>query len=392
MMKERRMFLMGLISLVMALGFLLTACPQSEDPAPATKKYTVTFDPNSGSITAGQAVQEVEEGKFASVPTVTPPANKEADGWTSSVASISSPASAITQDVTFTAKWKDAGGNFATSSNDSTANDATTLGLVGVSAVSSSTGVATALIEGGKIKITSVSAGSTTITVSDASNHTATIAVTVSASGAITVGTITKYSETNPLVGAWKSPLTGIAIDELYVFDSNIAFYANDITKQTDIVDKANATLRLAIPGVNGGASKAYLYELNADKKLVIKGSYFDDAKGDPIDFAFTRIGNSTRTDINDIWWSSGRTLDDPLITLLIIKNDNSVYTSIGQMENDWDPLDGEWVRASYELIGLTGTSGTIRWTDGSNANYNFSIVDNVATINGDEFTKVTLP
>ncbi|SDP04853.1 hypothetical protein SAMN04487897_1331, partial [Paenibacillus sp. yr247] len=48
----------------------------------------------------------------------------------------------------------------------------------------------------GHIEITSVGAGTATITVSDVSNHAATIAVTVAADGSITLGTITKYQVT----------------------------------------------------------------------------------------------------------------------------------------------------------------------------------------------------
>ena len=83
--------------------------------------------------------------------------------------------------------------DFPSKTDDTTANDETTLGLVGTSATSSSPSVATAKIENGKIAITSHSAGTAVITVKDADEHTAGIKVTVAADGTITIGKITKY-------------------------------------------------------------------------------------------------------------------------------------------------------------------------------------------------------
>ncbi|GHU12226.1 hypothetical protein FACS1894151_11780 [Spirochaetia bacterium] len=84
-------------------------------------------------------------------------------------------------------------GDFTASTNDTVSNDAATLGLEGTSVSSSNSSVATAEIVSGKIKITSVNEGAAVITVKNASDHTATINVTVSKTGAITIGTITKY-------------------------------------------------------------------------------------------------------------------------------------------------------------------------------------------------------
>ena len=85
-------------------------------------------------------------------------------------------------------------GNFSTKTDDTTANDVATLGLVGTSADSSNPSVAKAKVEGGKIVITSHGAGSATITVRDADEHEATIEVTVAADGIITIGEITKHN------------------------------------------------------------------------------------------------------------------------------------------------------------------------------------------------------
>jgi hypothetical protein len=102
---KKSSFFAGIQAIMLVFGLILTACQESPEPGPAV--YIVSFNPNGGTIISGQPVQEVEEGKYASIPTVTPPAGKEADGWDSSAASIASPASPITSNVTFTAKWKD---------------------------------------------------------------------------------------------------------------------------------------------------------------------------------------------------------------------------------------------------------------------------------------------
>src|SRR5450830_1791388 len=84
---------------------------------------------------------------------------------------------------------------FVVATNSSTANDVSTLGIVGTSVGSSAVAVATTDLTtaAGFVTITSVGAGTATITVNDGTN-TATIAVTVAADGSITIGTITKYT------------------------------------------------------------------------------------------------------------------------------------------------------------------------------------------------------
>ena len=85
------------------------------------------------------------------------------------------------------------GDEFISSTNDSTSNDVSTLGLIGTSVLSSNVNVV--IVESppaAKIKIISISEGSATIIVSEGSNN-ATINVTVSKTGSIAIGTIVKY-------------------------------------------------------------------------------------------------------------------------------------------------------------------------------------------------------
>ena len=102
-------------------------------------------------------------------------------------------------------------GNFSTKTDDTTANNVATLGLVGTSADSSNQSVATAKIEGNKIVITSHSAGTAVITVKDGDKK-ATIPVTVAADGTITIGTITKYE---PMLSGGELSYTLFKLDDL---------------------------------------------------------------------------------------------------------------------------------------------------------------------------------
>jgi hypothetical protein len=92
--------------------------------------------------------------------------------------------------------------DFTAQTNNNTANDEATLGLVGTGVSSSATGVATAVISGGRIAVTSVSPGTAVITVSATNYTNATIPVAVAANGGITIGTITKGSLNSASAGS----------------------------------------------------------------------------------------------------------------------------------------------------------------------------------------------
>jgi len=97
-------------------------------------------------------------------------------------------------------------GEFTSSTNESILNDANSLGLVGTSVSSSNVNVATAVISSGKIKITSLAEGNAVISVKNTSDHTATINISISKTGSITIGTIVKYINENiqtPFEGSW---------------------------------------------------------------------------------------------------------------------------------------------------------------------------------------------
>jgi len=89
------------------------------------------------------------------------------------------------------------GGNgeitFTSTINNDIANNVDKLGLVGTSVSSSNEKVATVKITDGKIAMTSISVGTSIITIAT-DDKKATIEVAVNANGSITIGTITKYT------------------------------------------------------------------------------------------------------------------------------------------------------------------------------------------------------
>jgi hypothetical protein len=88
--------------------------------------------------------------------------------------------------------------SFASQTDESIAVGDSRLGLTAATASSDNLAIATVDIAGGKVKIASIAEGSATITVFDTSFNEATIPVTVSNVGAITIGTIGKYNSANP--------------------------------------------------------------------------------------------------------------------------------------------------------------------------------------------------
>ncbi len=89
---------------------------------------------------------------------------------------------------------------FTPSTNSSTANNLSTLGLIGASVASGSDSIATAVISEGKISVTSVAEGTATITVTDANSKTASFKAIVAEDGSITIGSITKFTRAAPTV------------------------------------------------------------------------------------------------------------------------------------------------------------------------------------------------
>ena len=160
---------------------------------------------------------------------------------------------------------------FVTTTDNTTANDEATLGLVGTNATSSDPAVATVEIKDGKVVITSVSASKATITVTDGTEgHEATIEVTVKPNGAITLGTITKYVDPNAVVeqGTWTvtpgstAPVIdgdgGLTVTFDGTYDKSFKFGSND-NKLTITTPKlaAGKTIAIAVTGKTGSSSNA---------------------------------------------------------------------------------------------------------------------------------------
>src|SRR5450830_1138718 len=149
---------------------------------------------------------------------------------------------------------------FVVATNSSTANDVSTLGIVGTSVGSSAVAVATTDLTtaAGFVTITSVGAGTATITVNDGTN-TATIAVTVAADGSITIGTITKYTvvfaaKTNSSTANTKAALGLVGTS---VGSSAVAVATTDLTTAAGFVTITSVGAGTATITVNDGTNTA---------------------------------------------------------------------------------------------------------------------------------------
>jgi hypothetical protein len=138
--------------------------------------------------------------------------------------------------------------------DSTTANTFNVLGLVGASVSSSNTTVATADLTtlSGYITIKSLAPGTATITVTDASSHTAAIEVTVEADGSITIGTITKYVGYTIEIGSEAPGGAG---------------YTRDITITVDDIDLSGKYLLAEFTSGSGTSAKVsvVLISLSAD-------------------------------------------------------------------------------------------------------------------------------
>jgi hypothetical protein len=206
-MKQKYLFLTGILGLALVFGLVSTSCDNGSGGE--TTKVTVTFNRN-GATGAPPADKTVDKGARITIPdegnlTL---AGSTFDCWNTSrdgsgTSYYDGDSMRVDDDITLYAQWRQntqSGGTFTVSTNNNTSNDVATMGLVGTTANSSNTSVATAAITDGKIAIISVSAGTATITVRNASGNEAQIPVTVNANGTITIGTITKYNP-NPSPG-----------------------------------------------------------------------------------------------------------------------------------------------------------------------------------------------
>ena len=130
---------------------------------------------------------------------------------------------------------------FTPATDSSTANNVDTLGLVGVSVAPTgdSGTVANAVIEEGKIKVTSKAEGTETITVTDSNGKTATFKAIVAEDGSIVISSITKYVVAAPVKD------TDFAVTELKLTANatGLEYKASDAESYTAIAKDAEVTL-----------------------------------------------------------------------------------------------------------------------------------------------------
>jgi len=185
---------------------------------------------------------------------------------------------------------------FTAATDNSTANDLTTLGLIGTVVTSSDTSVATAEIAAGKIAITSVKAGDASITVKNAADKSATIAVSVSSSGKIEVGTITKFTRSAPTATVTSKPTSNTAKDGAgtVTWDG-----LTDLEYSTDGETFASATDAGLTVTVDEAGTTATITGLAAGTYYV-RGKASDDYEA--TESTTVTVGNSAAAKTTDSW------------------------------------------------------------------------------------------
>ena len=178
-----------------------------------------------------------------------------------------------------------------TAKSETVENSESKLGLVATGATSSDTGVVTVSVNNG-IVITSVAKGSATITCKDAEDHEATIAVTVSGSGAITVGTITKYVDESTVVVAETATLTFNSNSALSAVSEGITF-----TVSGDGMDFFPSTGKVKVSKVNKNFSIKFTTLGTTSNKYSMVISYFN-SQTEASELTVTEKGASSGTKI----------------------------------------------------------------------------------------------
>jgi|GEM_PF-2545462 len=257
---------------------------------------------------------------------------------------------------------------FAAQTNSDTANNLSTLGLIGTSVTSSDTTVATGAIADGKIAISSVSSGEATLTVTDANEKTATIAVTVAGSGEITA-TITKFTRTAPSAEVTKKASSATAADG----EGTVTWDGlTDLEYSTDgetFVSATDAGLTVTVEGtaatvtglpagtyyVRGKASDAY----EATESVKVTVSYegiakttgsFDLLSSDLLGIGSTKI--QTNADIN-FSATSGN------LTLTVAPTE--VGTTVGTLAVQY--VEGKGTLIKRDAMKIAGVKGSVKMT-----------------------------
>ena len=215
--------------------------------------------------------------------------------------------------------------SFASATNSDTANDLATLGLVGTKATSSADGTATVEIKDGKVAITSVAAGDAEITVTDKNDKTAKISVTVKSSGAVEVGTITKFTRSAPTASE-KTNANNSTSTKGSVKVTGDGLTALEYSKDgTTFVDAETAGITVAVDGTT-----ATVTNLDAGTYYV-RGKASDDYEAS--EKLTVGIGNDGAAKTTDSWTVADISEFTALTTKAAITNDITVSGANGSLE-----------------------------------------------------------
>ena len=243
------------------------------------------------------------------------------------------------------------------------------LGLIGASAASANTAIAKAEKTDAGISVTSVAEGNTTITVTDANSKTASFKAIVAENGALTIGTITKFTRSAPTAEVTKKASSNSAKDgagkvtwdgltDLEYSTDGETFVSATAAGLTVTVDGTTATITGLGAGtyyVRGAASTAYTA---TEKATVTVGNAAADKTTDS--WALTGENNIVGKSVTGFFYYKKSNSEYPVIAATTIPNQGDKSGSIDFGTDGGSTTNNNIYTTLSEAITINGASGNL--------------------------------
>jgi uncharacterized protein YjdB len=240
--------------------------------------------------------------------------------------------------------------------------------------------------------------GTLSVAADEAENSTITVTATSTADASktgtatVTVRTATAPPPANPLIGSWIDSESN-SLDCILIFTATKVYYSNQVIEESrrDVLD--TDTKEIQLKGPNTTTNVTYKYYLEAPG-LVIK-------QGDTVIAKLSRIDGSTKTGIEDVWYSDDVSTAGNQATYMLIITTDKVYYNY--------TYNRYWKYTSYTLDASATTDGANKklklnnWGDGNPIDYEIYTranathleitlprLPNGATLDDMDFTKST--
>jgi hypothetical protein len=121
------------------------------------------------------------------------------------------------------------------------------------------------------------------------------------------------------------------------------------------------------------------------------------DINGNPVDLSLTRIEDSTKTGVHDVWYSKELATKEPYYTILIIRSNGDVWAAIGLGTAEPPDLpEPDFYKWSYEVKDIDTAKPYVKWTDAGSGSTDFLFETNQLTMkwdggDGTSYIKITL-